>query len=231
MNTLIRRALTALLLSPLIGGQASAADGAIEAVERTAREFLDHQLTGLPGKARYRVFPLDPSSRITPCPVLEAFHPRGARSMGRTSVGVRCLNEPRWTLYLTVDIEVIGQYYILARPLRAGQAVQKADLIAREGDISRLPASVVLRPEEAIGRAPRINLAAGQPLRQDMLKVIPVVRQGQQVRLIYRGNGFVATQEGKALNNAAAGELVRVRTLNGRTVSGTANAQGIVEMN
>jgi flagella basal body P-ring formation protein FlgA len=55
--------------------------------------------------------------------------------------------------------------------------------------------------------------------------------QGQTVRLVSQGSGFRVSADGKALANAAVGQLAQVRTASGQTVSGIARADGIVEVN
>ena len=56
------------------------------------------------------------------------------------------------------------------------------------------------------------------------------VQQGQNVKTISSGAGFSVSSDGKALNNAAEGQVVQVRTNTGQTVSGIARPGGIVEI-
>ena len=75
-----------------------------------------------------------------------------------------------------------------------------------------------------------VGRAAGQALRGDLLVAPWAVQQGQTVRTVARGPGFSVSSEGRALNNAADGQLVQVRTPSGQTVSGVARANGVVEI-
>lgn len=50
------------------------------------------------------------------------------------------------------------------------------------------------------------------------------------MRVVSKGKGFQVATEGKALNNAAAGQVVQVRTASGQTLSGIARADGTVEI-
>jgi flagellar biosynthesis anti-sigma factor FlgM len=72
----------------------------------------------------------------------------------------------------------------------------------------------------------RNGMAAGQPLRSELLSAPWAVQQGQSVRLLTSGAGFTISNEGKALNNAGEGQLVRVRTASGQVVSGVARVAG-----
>ena len=73
-------------------------------------------------------------------------------------------------------------------------------------------------------------MVAGSVLRQEMLKLAPVVQQGQSVLLTSNGSGFSITAEGKALNNANEGQVVQVKAESGTVVSGIARAGGKVEV-
>jgi flagella basal body P-ring formation protein FlgA len=48
--------------------------------------------------------------------------------------------------------------------------------------------------------------------------------------VVSRGSSFAVTAEGRALNNAAEGQLAQVRMASGQTVSGIARADGSVEI-
>jgi len=75
-----------------------------------------------------------------------------------------------------------------------------------------------------------ISLPAGTPLRNDALRSVQAVQQGQTVRLTSSGPGFTVTAEARALNNAAEGQVAQARTASGQVVSGVARAGGIIEV-
>ena len=59
-----------------------------------------------------------------------------------------------------------------------------------------------------------------------------LVKRGEQVTLIAITSGITVRMMGKALNDAIAGQQVRVRNNNSRRiVEGTAITRGIVEIN
>jgi flagella basal body P-ring formation protein FlgA len=57
-----------------------------------------------------------------------------------------------------------------------------------------------------------------------------VIKAGAKVRLQVGTTTFTVSQEGIALNTAAPGELVRVKTPSGRIVQGTARQDGTVDV-
>ncbi len=206
---------------------ALAADSAI--VLDTAEQHLRLQTKGTPGTVTITMGQFD-ASRLPPCTAHEAFTPQGSRMIGKTNVGVRCLSPNAWTVLVPAQIAVTGNYVITSRALVAGQTIQPGDLTSVSGNISQLPTGVISDPALALGRTLRNSIGAGQPLRADQLQTALVIKQGQSVRVISTGAGFSVSGEGKAINNAGVGDVVRVRMESGQTVSGKARADGIVEI-
>lgn len=217
----------ALVLLPSPAAIAQHPEGTVEA---RVRQFLQRQVAGLPGEVSIELAPLDPNSQLPACAALEPFLPAGTRAWGRFSVGVRCDSPVTWTAYLQARVAVVADYLIAARPLRAGQVLGPADLGQRRGDLTALPDNLLTDPTQASGHHTRIAVAAGSPLRGDMLRVPHAVRQGQTVSVLGVGAGFRVASEGRAMNNAAPGEKVRVRLADGQVVTGTAQAGGAVAL-
>lgn len=201
-------------------------DELIASVER----YLQTQTQGLPGRVETEVGQLDPRMQLSHCTGFAPFVPPGNRLWGKTMLGVRCLGPAPRTIYVPVQIRVFGDYVVARRPIRPGQQLTADDLALRQGDLGALPAGVLTEIGQGIGKTAKGGLGGGQPVRTDALLAPVVVQQGQDVRVVYTGPGFSASNEGKALNNAAEGQLVRVRTAGGQTVSGIARAGGIVEI-
>jgi flagella basal body P-ring formation protein FlgA len=202
-------------------------DGA--AVRKLVEGFLQTQTAGLPGKVTITVGALDPRMSLASCPDPQAFQQPGARAWGKTTVGVRC-TAPAWTVYIQAQVNVIADYVAAAAPLAQGQPIDASQLAMVKGDLSALPNGIVTDMAQAVGRSPTISLPAGTPLRMDNLKSKPVVMQNQTVRVISNGAGFSVSAEGKALGNAADGQVVQVRTPSGTILSGTARTGGVVEV-
>lgn len=199
-------------------------------VKRVIEDFLRVQTRGLPGQASFSVGGIDPNNQLAPCPALEAYLPAGARPWGRTNVGVRCQLEGGWSIFVPVQIKVVGEFFVTARPLARGQVVGSADLARRSGDLAELPAGIVTEEAQAVGKALNVSVQSGQILRSDLLRAPPVVLQGQSVKVVSKGKGFQVATEGKALNNAAEGQVVQVRTANGQVVSGIARPGATVDV-
>lgn len=199
-------------------------------VRMAVEQFLAVQTRGLPGEVSHSIGSLDPNNRLAPCPAFDVSLPPGARAWGRTSVNVRCLAERGWSVFLPVHIRVVTDYLVTAMPLAQGQAVTTAALARQRGDLADLPPGTLTDESQAVGRSARLPIAAGRPLRADMLREPLVVQQNQTVKVISSGPGFQVANEGRALGNAIDGQIVQVRLNSGQVVSGTARPGGVVEV-
>jgi flagella basal body P-ring formation protein FlgA len=199
-------------------------------VEAAARTFVEAQTRGLAGEVSIEIGPLDPNNQLPSCEAPSAFLPASTRAWGAFSLGIRCEKPVAWTVYLQARVKVIAEYVVAVRPLRAGQIVGPGDLGLRRGDLAALPSDVLTDASQAAGRHARYALAQGSPLQARMLRTPAVVRQGGEVTVSSRGAGFQVSNTGRALNSAAPGEAVRVRLPDNRVVTGTARADGTVEV-
>jgi flagella basal body P-ring formation protein FlgA len=167
---------------------------------------------------------------LAACDALEPFMPPGARSFGRTTVGVRCVGAKPWTLYVQGRVIVQITYYVASRQINPGEALSAVDYVPRDGDLSTLPQTVITDPSQANGAIALMRITSGLPLRSDMLRSASSVVIGQTVKVIAVGSNFTISSEGSVLNNAAPGQLVRVRTPNGQIISGVVKDAATVQV-
>ncbi|MDR5752019.1 MULTISPECIES: flagellar basal body P-ring formation chaperone FlgA [unclassified Caballeronia] len=200
-----------------------------ETIRAAALAFVQQQAAGLPGKPEITVMPVFPRG-LAPCTALDPFMPTGARLWGRTTVGVRCVGERPWTLYLQVRVSINATYYLAARAIAPGEVLSSADLIARDGDLTSMPQAIVTDPTQAVGAVALSRVPAGLPLRTDMLRGATSVSIGQNVRVVADGSGFSISAEGSVMNNAAPGQQVRVKTSAGQIITGVVKDSQTVEI-
>ncbi|HTR11654.1 MAG TPA: flagellar basal body P-ring formation chaperone FlgA [Paraburkholderia sp.] len=200
-----------------------------ESIRATALAFLQQQSAGLPGHVSITVAPVF-ARGLAACAELEPFMPPGARTFGRTTVGVRCVGAKPWTLYVGARVAVDVTYYVAARQIGAGEALSAADFMPRSGDLASLPQTVITDPAQASGAVALARISAGLPLRTDMLRSAASVLIGQTVRVIAVGTNFTISAEGSALSNGEPGQQVRVRTSNGQIVTGVVKDAGTVQV-
>lgn len=219
-----------LLLPALSHADAAAPKQDRASILRSAEQFLKVQTAGLPGQVKIDIGTLDEHANLAACDNLEPFIPAGSHIWGRTTVGVRCTAPAPWIVYLHANISVIGNYVISAAPLTQGQTVSASELGTASGDLTQLPRGIITDSAQAIGRVMAFSLPAGTPLRADALRTQIAIQQGQNVKLISKGNGFQVSADGRAIAAAMAGHIVQVRVASGQIISGIAQANGDVNV-
>ena len=210
--------------------QASIEQAQLAQMQMSVEQLVQRQAAGLPGKVSFTLGAIDTRLNLPACPAPEAFMPPGARLWGSTNVGVRCSGSNPWTIYVPVSVKVLTGVVVAAQALAQGRLIVPGDVVLQEADLGQLPGAVLTDPAQALGRIVTISVAPGQPLRQDLLRSPPAVQQGQSVTLRAQGQGFRVSSAGKAVSNAAEGQVAQVRTASGRTVNGIARLGAIVEI-
>jgi flagella basal body P-ring formation protein FlgA len=199
-------------------------------IRRAIEALVQAQTHDLPGRVELARAEVDSHLRLARCPELETFLPPGARLWGNSTVGVRCLAPEKWSIFVPVQVRVWADVVVSVRPLSRGQTVTPGDMAAQQLDLAQLPPGVLTDPQRAAGRVLNTSIPGGAPLRADMLRAAPVVLQGQMVRVVFAGQGFQVSSEGKALANAGVGEAVQIRTASGKLLKGIVREAGIVEV-
>ncbi len=241
-----------LLLQPTATGAAPARDAPARnapsaaaqdhaQIRNTVADFVQQQTAALPGKVTYQIDEIDRRIVLPKCDELEAFLPAGSQLIGKTSIGVRCTPSARkeeahdrsartsgWSIFVPVQIRLSLNLLTSARQLPLGHTLQEQDLASQATESSQ--SGGFTDPKQVVGKVLRYGIAAGQVLREGMLRQPYSVTQGQIVQLAAQGNGFSIRSEGVALNNASEGQAVQVRVGAGRVISGIARAGGVVEI-
>ena len=197
-------------------------------ITQTAQRFLSQHFANMPGQVFTQVSPADPRLNLPPCQTLQAFWPSNVKQIGPSRVAIRCLQGASWTLMLPVNISIVRDVVIAARPLAANTPLGAEDITLAPRELANLPEGIFFDRAEAIGSTPLTSIAKDTPLRSALFRPQFVVLQNQRVRLVVETSGFRVESSGKALNNALTGQVVSVRTDNGRVVQGLAEAGGVV---
>ena len=203
--------------------------GTADAAAAVIEKYLQVQTAGMPGKVTISIEGRG-TAALPACEAPEAFLPPGAKPWGRVSVGVRCQAERPWTRFVQAHVAVEGSYFVAVRAIDAGRSLGAGDVAERTGDLTRLPRSIVTSAAELTGVVTANRVAPGAPLRKELLRGVTVIQQGQAVKVVAQGQGFVISTEAKAMTGAAAGAVVQARTLDGRLVSGVADEEGQIRL-
>jgi flagella basal body P-ring formation protein FlgA len=178
---------------------------------------------GLAGVTRVEVAvgQLDPRLHLAPCAHVEPFLPHGTRLWGRSRIGLRCVDGAvAWKVFLPVTVKAFGRGLVAGSAVAPGSVLRAGDLVEGEVDLAEDRSAAVTDPAQAVGRTLAQPLAPGQSVRLAHLKARQWFAAGDTVKLIAVGAGFSLEGEGQALSNGIEGQPARVRTENGRVLTG-----------
>ncbi|HDL6966171.1 TPA: flagellar basal body P-ring formation protein FlgA [Yersinia enterocolitica] len=213
-------ALGGLLLSQAATHQAMAADLSVQVNQFFQQQYPDKE-------SQVKVVIKTPQNQWPQCDMPEITLPANARPWGNISLSVRCDGVRR---FIQTQVQVSGHYAVAARQLAAGEKMTLQDIKMKQGRLDTLPPGALLEPNFAQGAVSLRQINAGQPLTRNMLRRLWIIKAGQDVQVLALGEGFNVNSNGKAMNNAAIQDNVRVRMASGQIVNGTVADDGTVHI-
>lgn len=118
---------------------------------------------------------------------------------------------------------VVADTLVAARTIPARTIIGPDDILIRDVNA----AGGLDSPELAIGQEARVALYAGRPIRAGDIGPPAVVERNQILTLVYQRGGIIISTEGRALDRAGPGDIIRVMNLSSRaTVSAQIDASG-----
>jgi flagella basal body P-ring formation protein FlgA len=199
-------------------------------ITQEIENFLKQQTSGLTNQVEINVRPIDPRLKLQACEQLTSFLPPGGKVWGKVTVGIRCNIPKPWTIYVAAQVRVFGEYIVTKNAVRAGQVLTEEDIAKVHGELSSQAPGVATNAQTVVGKTMLANYSAGVSIRQEMFKTIPVIQQGQSVKVVNQGIGFRVSNDAIALNSAAEGQIVRGKTTSGIVINGIARAGGLIEV-
>ncbi|MCB1737653.1 MAG: flagellar basal body P-ring formation protein FlgA [Gammaproteobacteria bacterium] len=233
--------LFALMLMPLLAisfSHAKAADDDtprqdLSLLQNMAEDFAYEQARNLDAeRIEVRASPLDRRLKLAQCTDgLETFQPSGSHFPGRGTVGVRCEAPSRWTVYVSVDMEVYTPVVVARDFLRKGQLVSADDLELKSTDIADLSSGYFLDRDQVLGMEVARDVKPGKVLKPSQIRKRKLVHRGDRVSLVVIEGGLQVSSMGEAKGDGAKGDRVLVRNLRSKKeVEGVVEEAGVVRV-
>ncbi|CQJ58889.1 flagellar basal body P-ring biosynthesis protein FlgA [Yersinia intermedia] len=219
-NGVITLAWGVLLLSQTATHPAMAADLSTQVNQFFQQQYPDKE-------SQVKVVIKTPQNQWPQCELPDITLPANARPWGNISLSVRCEGVRR---FIQTQVQVSGHYAVAGRQLAVGEKIAASDIQMKQGRLDTLPPGALLEPHFAQGAVSLRRINAGQPLTRNMLRRLWVIKAGQEVQVLAQGEGFNVNSNGKAMNNAAIQDNVRVRMASGQIVSGTVGEDGTIRI-
>jgi flagella basal body P-ring formation protein FlgA len=174
---------------------------------------------------------LDPRLQLAPCAQIQPYLPAGTRPLGRTRIGLRCIDgQARWNVFLPVTVKLFAQAVVTTAPLPMGTVLQASHFTLAEVDLAERADPAFTVTTAILGRTLARALGAGDTLRRNDVKARQYFQAGDLVRVVAVGNGYAVSAEGQAMSHGIEGQPARVRTESGRIITGVPAGDRRVEV-
>jgi flagella basal body P-ring formation protein FlgA len=154
------------------------------------------------------------------------------RLPGNVSLAVRCNTGKPWKIYIQATVNAYKMIYVARAPIARGAIFTSSDLLKEKHNITSLNGNYVTDINSLKGHVAKRNVRKGEIIKPFLAVKSKLIKRGEQVTIIAETGGIKVRMMGKAMNDASAGEQVRVKNNNSkRIIEGTAVNRGIVKIN
>ncbi|OTA21109.1 flagellar basal body P-ring biosynthesis protein FlgA [Xenorhabdus beddingii] len=168
-----------------------------------------------------------PKQHWPTCEFPEIQPPPGNKNRGSLSVPVTCGQQRR---FIQVYVNVMGSYWVAKRAINRNAALTEKDFQIKTGSLDKLPNDIIHNRKSIQNGIAIRNISAGQFITRNMIRRPWAIKAGQNVVVTVDGHHFQVRYEGKAINNAASFDNIRVRLGSGQVITGEAQENGSVKM-
>jgi len=176
------------------------------------------------------VLPLDSQLKLPECTeALDAFTTTDLINAGRTSIGVRCNAEKKWSISTSVAIKVYENVIVLSRPVQRGDMITRQHLAIEKRDVSKLRGDFITQAEQVENKQAARQLSAGAILGLRSFIEPRLVKRNDKVIITSMQPAFAIRMNGVAMMDGTQGQRIRVKNENsGRIISAMVIEAGVV---
>ena len=204
-----------------------------ENIRHSVKEYLtlksaEYQLDDI----NIQVGQLDHRLKLAKCSEPLNVQMRNDNMPGNLTVEVRCLKEQPWKIYIQASVHAYTPVYVAKSPILRGERIQPSSIKLTKRNITSLHGHYVTDLSSLEGTIAKRMINKGQVISPAHLIKSKLIKRGESVTIIAETSGITVRMKGKALNDAAAGEQVRVKNTNSkRIIEGVAVKRGQVKVN
>lgn len=204
-------------------------------------EIEDHILAALaehgvdPGRSEIqlgnRAFRMHVAADAPPTVAVEdtAYEPRTRRFSAIVTAPAGDPSAPR--VHVTGRVHRVTEVPVLARRMLRSEVIGAGDVEWIRVRTGHLPRDTILDAGDLIGRTPVRGMRAGAPVRTAEVRWPVLVEKGSLVTMVLRVRNMMLTAQGKALQDGARGDVIRiVNTDSSTTVEAVVSAAGRAEV-
>ena len=164
------------------------------------------------------------------CPAALFANSAGNKMWGRTFVRVQCVGSDTPPFFVGVDVKVFAPVLVVKGTVQSGQTVGLNDVEFRTMDLSQLGQGWVSDVNHLNNKTAARQLWPGTLLKHDHLRGQAMVKNGDTVKVMMKGPGFSIGGTAVAMGEAELGEVVKIKTAQGKILHGVARDALLVEV-
>lgn len=164
------------------------------------------------------------------CPAALFANSNGNKMWGRTFLQVQCLGSDLPPFFVGVDVKVWAPVLVVKNTVQSGQTVGLADVEFKNMDLSQLHQGWISDMAHLGNKTAARQLWPGMLLKHDYLRGQALIKHGDTVKVMMRGPGFAIGGSAVAMGEAELGEVVKIKTSQGKILHGIAKEALLVEV-
>ncbi len=203
-----------------------------ESIAEAVKAYVEQNIH-LPGEYEMTLTPLDSRLNLPQCAEpLDIFTATDLIKAGRTTIGVRCNTEKKWSIFTSVIIKAYQMVVVLSRPIQRGEIITSQHLAIEKREVSNLREDFVTQPEQVENKQVTRQLNTGTILSLRNIVEPKLIKRGDKVVISTTKPDFSIKMNGIAMMDGTKGQLISVKNQNsGRIINATVVESGLVSVN
>lgn len=157
------------------------------------------------------------ADRVSPV-TIDTLDYDGRSSRFSAIVSVKADGKAKKTFRVAGQVHRMEELPVLVRRVNAGEMITEADVSWRLIRQSRLNGSVAQQADQLVGMIARRPVRADQPIRLGDVERPTMISKGRAVTMIYEAPGLLLKAVGRAIEDGAQGQAVRILNLKSKTI-------------
>jgi len=132
---------------------------------------------------------------------------------GRFTAVIAAAGDGGYRLPVSGRVHETSPVPVLRRAMGPGEVIRKDDIEIVRTREDRIARDIVTDPAKLIGTTPRQRLRAGEPVRDNDTRPPVLVARNSTVTIVLQSGALTLTAQGKAVEEGAKGDTIRVTNL------------------
>jgi flagella basal body P-ring formation protein FlgA len=184
-----------------------------DSIHQAIRHFVASSLP-LDTDYKLKLGQLDNRLQLSQCSKpLEVFTHNGTIKPGRNSIGARCNDKKKWTIYNSSNISIYKDVVVLTQPIRRGEIFHKNRLQLKKHNISNLRSGFFSNPQLIVNKQATRNLGLGAVINQSNITEAKLIKRGEKVTIKVTSQNLEISAIGVALMDGINNQNIRVKNI------------------